>query len=191
MASRSLTRSHHMSRPVPTLETERLVLRGFRAEDLDSLVATMRDPEVVRHLALSPLGREDVWRRLLLAVGQWQILGFGYWAVVLKDDGRVVGQAGFGDFKRDMDPDISGLPEMGWIFDSSVHRRGIAFEAGIAALQWADAELGPVEIPAIINLDNAPSIALAGRLGFHRDPDATYHDEVVALFRRPPSAVRR
>lgn len=173
-------------RSVPILETERLVLREFRIDDLDALVSTMRDPAVVRHLAIDPQGREDVWRRLLLAAGQWPLLGLGYWAVTTRLGGPVIGQIGFCDFQRDMAPDISGLPEMGWIFDSSVHGQGYAHEAGTAALAWADANLGPVEIPAIISLDNAPSMKLAERLGFVRDADGQYHEEAIALFRRPP-----
>jgi len=47
----------------PTIETERLVLRSFRREDLDDFSATMADPEIVRHLAIEPLSREDALRR--------------------------------------------------------------------------------------------------------------------------------
>ena len=169
----------------PVVETERLILRSFRREDLDQHAATMADPRVTQYLTGEPLNREDAWRRLMMAVGQWPLLGYGYWAVVLKDDGRLVGHCGFADLQRDMQPSIADEPEMGWIFDPSVHGRGIAFEACTAALAWADSNLAAQSYPAIISLDNQASMRLAERLGFERLPDATYKNEPVALFRRP------
>ena len=173
-----------MVKQAPALETERLILRGFERHDLDQHAATLGNPATTRYLTGEPFSREDAWRRLMMAVGQWPLLGYGYWAVELKADGRMVGQVGFADFERDMQPSISGEPEMGWIFDPAVHGQGIAFEACSAALHWADANLDGSGYPAIISLDNAPSIRLAARLGFERLSDATYKGESVALFRR-------
>ena len=174
-----------MNRSAPRLETERLILRDFRRDDLDAFAATMGDPEIVRHLAIPPLSREDSLRRIFLAAGQWPILGMGMWAVEMKESGRVVGHVGFFDMERDMTPSLVGQPEMGWIFDRSVHGQGIAREACGAALEWAQRELGPVSIPAIISVDNVASMRLAERLGFVRDPDGVYKDEPIAIFRRP------
>jgi RimJ/RimL family protein N-acetyltransferase len=109
----------------------------------------------------------------------------GMWAVELKSNGRVVGHIGFFDMERDMEPSLVGQPEMGWIFDRSVHGQGIALEACEAALGWAERELGPVAIPAIIDLDNVQSMKLAEKLGFVREADGVYKNEAIAVFRRP------
>jgi RimJ/RimL family protein N-acetyltransferase len=114
----------------------------------------------------------------------WQAIGIGGWAVELKSDSRMVGHCGFFDFQRDMQPNISGEPEMGWIFDPSVHGRGIASEACSRALAWADETLRPESYPAIIDLENIPSMKLAERLGFERQPDGTYRGAAIAVFRR-------
>ena len=172
----------------PLLETERLVLRSFTRHDLDAHAAKLADPEVVRHLGGHAFNREDSWRRLTMAVGQWPLLGYGYWAVTSKQDGRLIGEVGFADFERDLVPGIDGLPEMGWVFDASVHGQGIAAEAAMAALAWIDAAYAPPEIPAIISIENAKSMRLAERLGFVREPDALYRGEEIALFRRRPAA---
>ena len=173
------------ARPAPTLETGRLRLRGFRRDDLDAFAATLADPEVVRHLGAEPFSREDSLRRLFLAAGQWVLTGIGMWAVETKSDDRLVGHCGFFDMERDMQPSIIGQPEMGWIFDRSVHGQGLAREACEAALGWADETLDPIDIPAIISLDNDASMRLAERLGFVRERDAIYKSEPIALFRRP------
>ena len=65
----------------PTLETERLILREFRKDDLDAHAATLGDEEVMRHIGGKPIGREDSWRRLLSGVGMWSLVGMGPWAV--------------------------------------------------------------------------------------------------------------
>lgn len=168
----------------PTLETERLILRAFRAEDLDSLAAMWADENVVRYIGGQKLGREDTWRRSLAACGQWPYVGFGYWVVECKSDGKVIGQAGFADFKRDMQPSIEGEPELGYVFAPEVHGLGLAGEACTAALEWADANLDATSYPAIISPENEASIRLAERLGFRRAPDATYRGETIALFRQ-------
>ena len=173
-----------MSRPVPILETERLILREFRATDLDAHAATLGDAEVMRHIGGEPLSREDSWRRLAMSVGMWSLLGMGPWVVERREDGRYLGHIGFFEFERDMQPSIKGEPEMGWIFDRAAHGQGYATEAGKAALQWADEVLKPASIPAIIDLENEPSMRLAERLGFVRQPDAIYKGEPIALFRR-------
>jgi len=173
-----------ITRSAPTLETEHLVLRAFRRDDLDAHAATLGDPAIMRYLGGKPTSREDSWRKLMMAVGQWPLLGFGFWAVETKADGRMVGQAGLCDFERGLEPDISGAPEMGWIFDRSVHGQGFAAEACRAVIEWADRELAPELIWAIISPDNAASLKLAERLGFERVGDNVYHGDPIAIFKR-------
>ena len=169
----------------PRIETERLILRGFTAEDFDAYHETMSDPEVIRFLGAEPLNREEATRRMSLFAGFWEIQGRGMWAVSLKEGGPAIGHVGLFDLRRDMQPSIEGLPEMGWIFARSVHGQGIAYEACRAALDWHDATFGILEIPAIIAPGNASSMKLAERLGFVREKDAVYKGEAIALFRRP------
>ena len=168
----------------PVLETDRLRLRSFRAEDFTPYSAVMADPDVVRHLGGQPLAREDAWRRLLCSPGLWSMLGYGYWAVEAREDGAYVGQIGFADFKRDMQPSIEGLPEMGWIFAPLAQGKGYASEAAAIALAWADAELKASEIVAIIDPANAPSIRVAEKAGFAEREQAQYRGETILLFRR-------
>ncbi len=172
---------------VPVIETKRLRLREFRQSDLDPQAETLRDEAVVRHLGGRPFGREDVWRKMVTGRGLWELLGYGYWCVERVEDGAYLGQIGFADFKRGMEPSIEGIPEMGWIFAPAAQGQGYATEAGAAALQWADVNLGPREFVAIISHANAASIRVAEKCGFSMREEATYNDAPILLFRRPPS----
>jgi RimJ/RimL family protein N-acetyltransferase len=169
---------------VPLIETERLRLRSFRESDLGPWSSTMADPDVFRFLGGAAFSREDVWRRLAMSCGLWDMLGYGYWAVERKDEGDLIGQVGFADFKRDLQPSIEGQPEMGWIFSPHGQGRGYALEAVIAGLVWADEQLAGQEIAAIIDPANASSIRLAERAGFESREDAIFRGEPILLFRR-------
>ena len=168
----------------PTLVTERLVLRHVRPSDIHYFAETHADPETMRFVG-GAVSREDAWRRAMTGAGFWGVLGIGLWAVEQQSDGVTVGHVGFFDFQRDMQPSIAGEPEMGWIFSPKAQGRGYASEAGSAALEWFDTAVGPLSVPAIIDLENAPSMRLAERLGFERKADAIYRDNSIGFFRRP------
>jgi len=171
-------------RPAPRIETARLALRATRAEDLDAHASMLSDPETMRHISGTGLPREDAWRRLLQGPGLWAMLGYGYWTVTLRDDDTFIGNIGFADFKRDMEPSIEGLPEMGWLLAPHAQGKGYASEAVAAALAWADEVLDAPEIVAIIAPDNAPSIRVAEKAGFVRAETTAYKDEPTLIFRR-------
>ena len=65
----------------PGLETDRLVLDGHRADDLDPLAAMWADERVVHHVGGRASTRQESWFRLLRYRGLWPVLGYGYWAV--------------------------------------------------------------------------------------------------------------
>jgi len=172
------------ARDAPTLETARLLLRPFLESDIEAQSRTMADPAIVRHLGGTPFSREESWRRLLCAPGLWALLGYGYWAAVERDGGAYVGQIGFADFKRDLEPNIEGLPEMGWILAPEMHGRGYATEAVGAAISWADEVLKAPELTAIIDHGNQASIRVAEKSGFSIREEASYRGAPILLFRR-------
>jgi RimJ/RimL family protein N-acetyltransferase len=173
---------------VPEIETARLRLRAPKASDLDEHAAMLADPVVVRHLGGAPHAREEAWRKMLAATACWTMLGYGYWAVERKEDGRYIGLIGFADFKRDLTPSIEGLPELGWILGSHAHGHGYASEAVEAALRWADETLEGEEIVAIIDHANAGSIRVAEKARFTVREEAQYRTAPILLFRRTRSA---
>ncbi|HEV2079262.1 MAG TPA: GNAT family N-acetyltransferase [Allosphingosinicella sp.] len=173
---------------VPELKTPRLRLRALAEEDLQAWSQVTSDPEVTRHLGGATLSREETWRRLLATAGSWPILGYGYWTVESKDDGRMIGHVGFADFKRDLTPSLEGLPEMGWVFARDVHGQGYASEAVKAGLQWAERELAGQTLTAIIHPENAASIRVAEKAGFGQPVETRYRGEPILIFYRQPAS---
>ena len=174
-----------MIREAPRIETERLVLRQWRKDDFRPYHAILQHPEVHRHFGPDPMGAEECWRRLMAAVGGWQLNGFGTWGVELKSESRLVGSLGLFTAWRDLEPEFGEEPEMGWIMAAETHGQGLATEACQAVLGWAEANLAPTPIWAIIAPANDPSIRLAHRLGFENVHETLYHGDPTLVLRRP------
>lgn len=163
-----------------------MLLRAWRHDDRESYFNILQEPAVHRHFGPEPMGMEENWRRLSASVGSWTLNGFGGWAVERRSDGKLLGMTALFTAWRDLQPEFGDEPEMGWIFATESHGQGIAGEACDAVLAWADANLPPVTIWAIIAPANEPSIRLAGRLGFQPVHETDYHDEPILVLKRPP-----
>ncbi|TCR92936.1 GNAT family N-acetyltransferase [Rhizobium sp. BK376] len=169
---------------MPTIETERLILRPHRLDDFDACSALWADADVVRHIGGTPSTREQSWARMIRYAGLWHHLGFGFLAIEEKSSGRFVGEAGFHEVLRDIVPSIEGTLEAGWAFSPSVHGRGYATEALQAMIGWAEAKLPDRRMTCIIAPENAPSLRLAEKLGFRQIALTTYSGKPTILFER-------
>ena len=174
-----------MVREAPRIETDRLILRHWRKDDFRPYHAIVSHPEVHKHFGPNPLSAEDCWRRLMASAGGWQFNGFGTWGVERKSDGELIGNVGLFTAWRDLEPEFGEEPEMGWIMAAETHGQGLAIEACRAALDWAETNLDPTPLWAIIAPANEPSIRLAEKLGFERVHETTYHDDPTLVLRRP------
>jgi RimJ/RimL family protein N-acetyltransferase len=168
----------------PLLETERLRLRQFRADDLSASHALWCEPAVYKFISGKPSSVEDVWKGILQTIGHWQVLGYGYWVIEDKASGRAIGNIGFGDFRRDMVPDMNDTPEAGWSLLTEYHGAGIGTEALHAMLAWGDANLPHAKTACIIAPENPASIRLAQKFGYKEVAQTTYKGDPTLLLHR-------
>jgi RimJ/RimL family protein N-acetyltransferase len=148
---------------IPLLRTERLVVRAHRLGDFEAIAAMYAEPDTVRFIgAGEPHSREVVWSRLQRAAGAWPMLGYGFLAIEHAASGRVIGEAGF--LERFAPTGERRTPEAGWALAASARGRGYAGEAMAAILAWGDQRFE--RTICVIAKENAPSIALAHRLGY-------------------------
>ena len=169
---------------VPNIRTDRLILREHTLQDFDALHAMWSEPAVYRHIIGRPSTREEAWSRLLRYSGHWRLLGYGYWAVEERATGNFVGEMGFADYHRDIDPPINGRPELGWTLKTAVHRKGYATEALQSIAAWGDAHFAGKETSAMIAPENTASIRVAEKIGFVRKLETTYKGEPTLVFYR-------
>jgi RimJ/RimL family protein N-acetyltransferase len=165
------------------IETERLRLRGHTLQDFANVARMWADPKVTRFIGGKPASREEAWGRILRYIGHWQALGFGYWLIEEKS-GRFAGEVGFADMKRDITPSIDGMPEIGWALARAAQGRGFAAEAVKAALAWGDRHFASATSVCMIDPENAPSLKLAGKVGYAEFARTTYKGATTILLRR-------
>ena len=105
---------------VPTLTTDRLVMRGWRDEDLDAYAKITADREVMRFMG-GPLDLADTWRQMAFLAGHWELRGYGLW--VVEREGELIGRIGL------LNPE--GWPglEVGWLLARHAWGQGYATAA--------------------------------------------------------------
>ena len=147
---------------IPTLSTDRIVLRAFREDDVPALARLHSDAEVVRYLGS---GRPEpslskAWDYIAHHTGHWQLKGCGKWALADAKTDELFGRVGYIDTPYEW----PGL-ELGWAIARERWGKGYASEAASLALDWGFKALGRDEIISIIHPDNTRSARVAGRLG--------------------------
>ncbi|KZL08478.1 Acetyltransferase (GNAT) family protein [Pseudovibrio axinellae] len=171
----------------PTLIGERIIMRAHKDEDFEACCALWADPEVVRYISGKPSTPTDTWGRLLKYAGHWSLSGFGYWAVIEKESGELVGDVGFADFKRDITPSLEGKAEAGWVLSPKFHGRGYGQEAVELGLSWLNKSGLFPEVHCIIAPENKASVGLAERVGFKKYANGAYLGEPTVFLSMPLS----
>jgi RimJ/RimL family protein N-acetyltransferase len=154
------------------LETERLLLRRPEPGDLDAYAEFFADPEVVRYTGGVTKTRAESAAAVEAMIRHWDRHGIGLFSLVTKDDGRIVGRAGF--LLWDPDRWLHGLAhelegkletEIGWTLGREFWGRGYATEGATAARDWALAELGLTRLISLIQRGNTASVRVAEKIG--------------------------
>ena len=146
---------------IPILETERLTLRGMRVSDAEDMFAYARDEPVTRYLTWTPHPNLKHTKDYLTYVGQRYRTGdFFDWAVVCKEDGRMIGTCGFTSFDF-----ASDCAEIGYVLNPDYHGRGLASEAVREVVSFGFKELSLHRIEAKFIQENTRSLRLMERVG--------------------------
>lgn len=146
---------------IPSVETERLLLRAFSPADLDRFAAMVADPQVIEFATYSgqAMNRGQAWNWMCLMLGHWHMRGFGIWAVEEKKTGLLIGRIGI-QLLEWFDEE-----ELVWMLDRSAWGKGYATEGASAAARFGFQQLTLPLLSAVIHPGNQRSINLAERLG--------------------------
>lgn len=146
---------------IPTLETERLILRKMLVSDKEDVYEYSRRADVTEFLTWTPHPDLAFTSDYLRYVGQRYHVGdYFNWAVVEKKSGRVIGSCGFTRFDY---PNDSG--EIGYVFNPNFGGQGYATEAVAEVVRFGFAALHLHRIEAKYLKGNERSRQLLERLG--------------------------
>ena len=142
------------------METERLLIRRITRKDMDALLAIMGKPEVM-YAWEHGFTKKDVRKWINRQLIRYRKDGFGYFAVILKESGALIGQAGL------MNSTLNGneTVELGYILDNTYWHNGYGTEAARACLEYAFGELELKTVCCSIRPENVASIRVVERLG--------------------------
>jgi len=152
---------------VTPLETERLVLRGWRETDLAPFAALNADPRVMEYLP-SPLSASESDAFAARIRDHFDAHGYGLYAVEERETAAFLGFVGLN--RTNFDAHFTPAVEIGWRLAYEAWGRGFASEAARACLQYAFVTLALPEVVSFTAVDNRRSAAVMQRIGMHRDP---------------------
>ena len=159
---------------IPTLETERLVLRAPQLSDFDTYAQIVASP---RARYLTVMSREDAWYDFAQMVAIWSLRGHGMWSVCAKENAQLLGFVVLGFEPEDPEP------ELGFIFTEAGEGQGYAFEAASAARDFAFDQLGWDTLASFVAKGNERSARLAERLGAFVEREIVEEEGVTLVYR--------
>ncbi len=178
MAPRGSLVTRAIASVLPTIETERLVLRAPRMEDFSAYAEIATSDRWFSE----PLTRRDAWLDFSQLVSGWLLAGTGLLSVDRSKDGRLVGFVlvyhEFGD------PEM----ELGWLLSAEAEGHGYATEAALALREHVERAQGLHRLVSYIGDDNLRSIRVAERLHAVRDKAAEAAIEQRCRVYRHPAA---
>lgn len=149
--------------PWTIMETKRCILREITEDDLDELYEIYADPSVTKYT--EGLYEDKEAERAYLkdyTEKVYRFYGYGVWAVIHKESGKMIGRAGLSG-REGFD-----TPELGYVIAVPFQRQGYATEVCRAILDYAVCELGFEQIRVLFRPENVASCGLARRLGFRQ-----------------------
>lgn len=155
------------------IETERLLLRMFRPDDLDDLARMFSDPQVMKYVGDgNTVSREETRKALESIIKHWQTHGFGRWVA---EDLSSHEFLGFGGLRS-----LLGTPEVVYHFATPQWGRGLATELARASLRFGFEERSFDRIVAIAKPKNLASIHVMEKLGMRYQMETSYYSiEVI------------
>lgn len=142
------------------LETERLFIRKFTFDDLDTLIELRSDSEVIKYLGGRCLQNPAaIEKRLRFYLDCYEKYGFGMCAMIWKQTGEMIGWSGLQPLEE------TGETEVGYGMARKYWSRGIGYEAARAWLEYGFETLGSERIVAVAQPENVASWRIMEKLG--------------------------
>ncbi len=166
------------------LETDRLVLSGWRADQIDDLYRLHGDPVVARYL--TEHGRPWTKEEMDTALAHWMMLferqKMAELRVTRKSDGVLVGRCGFGV------EGVEEIPEIGYSLYPEFWGNGYVFEAASALRDWYWRETDRPYFIATADVNNEASLKVLRKIGgvfTHKGPNDHGHQCEWYRYDRP------
>jgi ribosomal-protein-alanine N-acetyltransferase len=165
---------------LPRIETERLLLRTYQTEDLETLYLLASDPHITRFFPDGfKLSREDILSSLPRRTEKWEKNGFGQFGVFEKESGKLIGYCGLQYLDNTTEVEIY------YGFFSDYWGKGIATEAAAAVLDFGFEQVKLGRIVGVTHPENTASQKVLQKIGLKKEKMAHFYGMDVVYFAMP------
>lgn len=154
----------------PEIRTSRLLLRQWRDDDLEQVVAMNADPKVMEFIG-PPLNASQSKAMMERSRESWEVRGYGRFAMEELVSGWVIGFVGLAQTR--IEAHFAPAVEIGWRLSTPYWGHGYATEGAQAAKDFGFEELGLLEMVSFTSALNVRSRRVMEKIGLSRDP----HDD--------------
>jgi RimJ/RimL family protein N-acetyltransferase len=161
-----------------SVETERLLLRPFVEDDAEAFFRLNSDPLVMRYTGNPLMQSVEEARASLLSrpIADYRKHGYGRWACVCKEDGRLIGFAGLKYL-----PELNEV-DLGYRLLPAYWGKGLATEASVASLAYGFERLGLQRIIGLVEPANVASVRVLEKVGMRFEDHIKYFESHVARY---------
>ena len=167
-----------MSNPNLFIETERLLIRPFKMEDIEPSYTMNLHAEVSRYTGDGRIvSKKEIERRIVENVfGDYKKHGFGRLAVELKGENKFIGFTGL-KYLEDLDE-----VDLGYRFMKEYWGKGIATESAKACVNLGFNTLGLKRMIAMVLPKNIGSIRVLEKLNFEYEKDIIEDNQLAKIY---------
>jgi [ribosomal protein S5]-alanine N-acetyltransferase len=161
------------------IETPRLILREFMKSDLQALALILADPLVMKFSTMGIYSTSQTEKAIDNFIDSYKQLGFGFWAVLLKQNDLLIGYCGLAIDRIDNRDE----PEIGYRLDSKFWNQGFATEAASASIQYG---FDRIKLPYILGAaqrQNVASVRVLKKLGMTFDREIIFRGVAMDCYK--------
>ena len=152
-----------MNIPWHITDTDRCMIREMTVKDIDELYKLYEDESITKYMEGLYDDKEMEFEYINKYIENvYSYFGFGTWLIIRKQDGKLIGRAGFNYRPKFIDP------ELGFMIGAPFQKKGYAYEVCSKLIEYGKEELGFESIQALTYMENSVSINLLKKLGFKK-----------------------
>ena len=144
------------------VKTQRLCIRQITNEDVKNLSKVLADPAVMRYSTVGVHSEEQIYEYIANCKTQYELTGYGHWAIYNAVTGGFVGVCGLNRHKVATDDVI----HINYRLATDQQGKGYAVESTFGVLDFAKKFLKLKVIHALIESTNTRSVNVVNRAGF-------------------------
>lgn len=160
-------------------ETARVKIREFVDGDVQVLSGILSDPDVMEFSGKGPLNEAETMGFIEWCIKSYQDNGYGPWAVLEKESGKLIGSCGLSHTTLDGDDQI----ELGYRLGKEQWGKGLASEAASGALAHAFDTCMIDTVVGIVSPRHRASIRVLEKVGFRSFFQTNFYGWYVRVYR--------